>query len=386
MLKISDRAQPLQQSGIRAATAECARIGGINLAQGICDFPIHASLKEATNRAMQADKTTYSACEGIYPLRELIAKKCREFNHIEIDPQTEVIVTHGSTGAYVTALMTLLNPGDEIILFEPFYGYHKNIAKLVDVNIKTITIDINNNFAIDFNALRNAISAKTRGIVLCTPCNPCGKVFSKQELLTIGKLAKQHDLFIITDEIYEYITYPGSEHISLASLEDFKQRTITISGFSKTYNMTGWRLGYATGPKHIIEKMALLQDLIYVCPNTPLQYAVMTAFEMPAEYYQTMRESYTEKRQLIMQVLHDLNIKFTAPEGAYYIIADLNHLGYHDDQALVRLFLDQAKIATVPGRAFYHDPAFGRGQVRICYAVTDERLVQAVADLQGMRL
>jgi len=287
----------LKQSGIRAASTRCKAIGGINLGQGVCDIPVEASIKQGVFKAVTDDKSTYSPCEGIYPLREKIAEKMQAFNKVNYDPQTEVMVTSGSTGAFVCAVTTLFEPGDEIILFEPFYGYHKNILELKGMTVKSVSLDLQD-LSFDLNELKANISEKTKGIVVCTPNNPTGKVYSKAELLAIGELAKAHNLWILTDEIYEYITYDGYEHISMASLLDHKTRTITISGLSKTFNMTGWRLGYACGPAKIIEKMVLVQDLVYVCPATPLQYAAIAALELPQSYYNSMQEHYTKKRMI----------------------------------------------------------------------------------------
>lgn len=268
MLKTSQVSETLRQSGIRAASTECEKIGGINLGQGICDLPTPEVIKQAAIRAIEHEKNVYSACEGVFNLRQAIAHKIQTFNKIPVQAETEVLVTHGSTGAFICATMSLFNPGDEVILFEPFYGYHKNILELYQVQVKAVPINLDD-LSVQMEDLEQAITPKTRAIIICTPCNPCGKVFSEQELLAIGEIAEHYDLAVITDEIYEYITYPGYKHVSFARLKNFKERTITISGCSKTYNMTGWRLGYASGPAHVIAKMALVQDLVYVCPATP---------------------------------------------------------------------------------------------------------------------
>ena len=274
MLRISEIAKPLKQSGIRAASTMCRERNGINLGQGVCDINIIEPIKEAAIQAIEDNHSTYSACEGAFKLRESIAKKVRHFNRFQVDPVTEVIACHGATGAFVCATKTLFNPGDEIIVFEPFYGYHKNILDLMNVSLKGVPINMKD-FSIDMAQLEDTIGPNTKGIIICTPNNPTGKVFSKEELLAIGDLAIKHDLAIITDEIYEYITYPGFEHVSMAALSDeLKARTITISGFSKTFNMTGWRLGYATGPAHIIETYGAHTRLLLCLP----QYTTTTCW------------------------------------------------------------------------------------------------------------
>lgn len=379
----SKKTQHLKQSGIRSASVRCAKLGGINLGQGVCDIPTSDIIKQQAYDSIKQNHNTYAPCEGIFSLRNAIAKKLLHFNQIAVDPEQEVLVSHGSTGAFVTASITLFNPGDEVILFEPFYGYHKSILELHDVHVKTVPIKLPD-LTIDIDDIKKAITSKTRGIVICTPCNPCGKVFSREELLAIGKLAELHNLYVITDEIYEYITYPGHQHCSLASLEDFKHRTVTISGFSKTYNMTGWRLGYAAGPAAIIQKMALVHDLLYVCPPTPLQHAVLAAFELPEHYYQEMNEKFLQKRDLVIDALQAMQFDVTVPQGAYYILANFSRLKFADDEVAVKHLLENAKVATVSGRSFFVDPLHGKQLIRVCFALNEEKINLALLQLQAI--
>lgn len=384
MLKISEKAKDLKQSGIRAASVRCVQRGGINLGQGICDMPIPDTIKKAAYQAIENNKSIYSPCEGVITLREAVAKKIKQFNKIYIDSANEIIITHGSTGAFVSTVLTVFNPGDEIILFEPFYGYHKNILQLHGMQIKTVSLSLKD-FSIDMNQLEHVIGKNTRGIVICTPNNPSGKVFTKDELLAIGKLAEKHNLCVITDEIYEYIVYPEYQHISFASLENFKDRTITISGFSKTYNMTGWRLGYASGPAHIMEKIALVQDLLYVCPVTPLQYALLAAFDFGGHYYQDMAEKYLGKRDLTVNALRDVGFKIAIPQGAYYLMCDFSALGFADDIEAANTLMDKANVATVIGRSFYLNPEDGKNILRVCYALDEEKVAQAMKQLKAAK-
>lgn len=374
--------QSLKQSGIRAASQQCARLGGINLGQGICDLPTPDLIKEEAYSAIEHNKSIYSACEGIFPLRQAIAHKINTFNHVNVDSETEVLVTHGSTGAFVCASRVLFNPGDEVLLFEPFYGYHKTILALMDVSVRCVPIQLDNNFAIDYQLLADSITPKTKAIIVCTPNNPTGKVYSHEELMTIGLIAEKNDLYVITDEIYEYITYSGFEHVSLASLKNFKERTITLSGFSKTYNMTGWRLGYASGPKEIIQKMALVQDLIYVCPATPLQYALLAAFKLEPSYYDNMRSMYETKGQEAIHALTEMGFNVTRPQGAYYIMADFTPLGFKDDQEAATFFLNDAKVASVTGRSFYFNPKHGQHCLRFCYALNEQSVTTAYQQMR----
>lgn len=381
MPKLSDKTNSLQQSGIRAASTRCAAIQGINLGQGICDLPIVEPIKQAAYLAIQQDHSTYSACEGLFLLRQKLAKKMHSFNQMTVDPHAEIVITHGSTGAFVAAIMTLFNPGDEVILFEPFYGYHKNILELQGLSVRAVPLCLENLTFAEAD-LERAITAKTKGIVICTPNNPSGKVFSKEELSFIGNLAEKHDLFVITDEIYEYITYPGYEHVSLASLGQFKERTVTISGFSKTYNMTGWRMGYAVAPADIAQKMSLIQDLLYVCPATPLQHAVLAALDLPQSYYDDLRAGYLHSRNFVVQALRDLGFKLTEPQGAYYLMADFSALGFANCDEAAQSLLDRAKVATVPGSAFYIHKSAGNQVLRFCYALTEDKLERALGQLR----
>lgn len=380
-INISNRVKNLKQSGIRAASLRCAELNGINLGQGVCDLPILDEIKQAAGSAIEHNKSLYSACEGIQPLREKLTQKINNFNQIPVKPEN-VLVTHGATGAFYSAMTVLFEPGDEVVIFEPFYGYHKHLLQLNGVSTQTVKINMQD-FSFDFDDLSAAINSKTRAILICTPCNPAGKVFTKQELLKIGHLAEQHDLMVITDEIYEYITYPGHEHISIASLEKFKERTLTISGFSKTYNMTGWRLGYVSGPEEVIERMALVQDLVYICPSTPLQHAVLTALDLPESYYIDMADLYLKKRDKVVSSLREMGFKVSSPQGAYYLLADFSELGFKDDAQAAEFFMEKAKVATVTGRSFYTDPADGQFILRLCFAMSEVKLDQAMGQMRA---
>lgn len=383
MKKLSEIVKDLKQSGIRAASTRCAELQGINLGQGLCDIPTHDKVKNAAKQAITENKNLYASHSGVAPLRTALAEKIAKFNHVKVDPQTQILVAHGSTGAFVSAIKTLFNPGDEVILFEPFYAYHKKIIELLGMTTKVCDISLVD-FHVDMQALAQLITPKTKGILVCTPNNPTGKVFSKQELIQIGELAKKHDLYVITDEIYEYITYPGFEHISLASLNDYADFTVTISGFSKTYNVTGWRVGYAYGPAEIIHKMTLVHDLLYICPPTPLQHAMLEALQLGDEYYQNMRDDFLVKRDYIMRELRALGFTMPTPEGGYYLMVDCEKLNWGDDQAVANKLLEQAKVAVVPGGSFYLNPKEGQSIVRVCYALEQAKLEAAIANIKQL--
>lgn len=371
----------LRQSGIRSASVRCAALQGINLGQGVCDIPTHDNIKAAAAKAINENKNLYAAYEGVFDLRSALAQKIQNFNKVSVDPNKNILISHGSTGSYVSAVKTLFNPGDQVILFEPFYGYHKHVLELLGVHATAVNAE-DENFAIDFDQLRVAITPKTRGIVICSPCNPSGKVFTREELITIGNIANEHNLFIITDEIYEYITYPGHEHISIASLNDFAQRTVTISGFSKTYNVTGWRLGYSYGPEEIMNKMALVHDLLYICPPTPLQHAMIAALNLDDQYIQEMQDSFLNKRNLMVSALRNFGFRMREPQGAYYLMANFKDLGFENDEVAANLLLEQAKVATVTGRSFYQKPESGCYELRFCFALSEDKIQAAMDNIR----
>lgn len=379
---MSQKAAFLRQSPIRSASVYCAAIQGINLGQGVCDIPAHNKIKIAAATAINENKNLYAPHEGILELRNALAQKIQQFNGVKVDPHKELLISHGSTGSYVSAVKTLFNPGDEVILFEPFYGYHKNILDLLGIKPVGVTIE-QEDFTLNIDHLRRAITPKTRGIVICTPCNPSGKVYSEAELIQIGELAKKHDLYILTDEIYEYITYPGYEHVSIAKLNDYWHNTISISGFSKTYNVTGWRLGYAYGPEDIIHKMALVHDLLYICPPTPLQHAMIAALHLDQEFIDNMRTAFLQKRDLMVSSLREMGFVLRQPQGAYYLMADFRALGFENDEVAAKYLLDNAKVATVPGRSFYQHAESGMHQLRFCFALEIDKIQMAMDNIRA---
>lgn len=283
MKPLSALTESLSQNYIRSVTARVNAVNGINLGQGICDMPTPAPIKEGAKKAIDNDKSIYAPFGGIDPLKEHIVEKVKSFNRIPVSGGDNILITAGSTGAFVNTIFALLDPGDEVIQFEPLYGYHSSILALRDVVQKTVPL-FPPTWDVDFERLESVITPKTKAIVITTPNNPCGKVWSKQELEQLADLLIKHDLYAITDEVYEYMTYNGRTHTSLAAIDGMFERTITLSSFSKTFNMTGWRLGYATGPETIIKKMGLLSDLFYICAPTPLQFGLADGFATDYAY------------------------------------------------------------------------------------------------------
>jgi len=375
----------LEQSAIRAISFRCAELNGINLGQGICDHPVHPAIKQAAIDAINHDKNIYVPMQGISELRQAIAQKMQGFNKVPC-AEDNVLVTHGATGAFVSAAKTLFSPGDEVILFEPFYGYHKKLLEMLSIQVKALPL-VGDNYALDVDALRSAIGPRTRAILICTPCNPCGKVFTREELIAMGDLAIEKDLYVLTDEMYEYITYPGHEHCSLASLgEQYFDRTITISGFSKTYNITGWRMGYLVAAKDILEKIALANDLFYICAASSFQYACLAALSLPQSYYTDMRAMYLENRDFFVNGLREIGFSVTLPKGAYYTLADFSKLRLADSDNPAMVLLEETRVAAVDGRAFYNDEAKGRHIFRFCFSSSKDQLEKALEQMSQSQL
>ena len=281
-LRLSRIAPDLVQSEIRAMTMECDRVGGVNLAQGVCDTELPGPVAEGAIRAIRDGHNIYTRLDGIAPLREAIAEKLHRDNHLRVDPESEVLVTSGATAGFYAALMALLDPGDEVVLFEPFYGYHLNT--LTALRMTPVVVPLAwGDWSLDLDRLRAAITPRTRALVVNSPSNPSGKVFSRAELEAIAAVAEEHDLFLFTDEIYEYFVFDGTEHISPATLPGMAERTISISGLSKTFSITGWRIGYLTASARWLPAIAYFHDLTYVCAPSPFQYgAAAGLLQLPA--------------------------------------------------------------------------------------------------------
>jgi aminotransferase len=382
MNQISDRLRGLVQSDIRRMSRECERVGGINLGQGICDLPTIPELVEGACDAIASSKATYSKFEGIDPLRERIARKCERFNGFTVDPATEVVVTVGSTGGFATAAMATLNAGDEVILFEPYYGYHLNTLRILGVETKFVPLNPPD-WSIDFDALRAAFGPKTKGIVVCTPSNPCGKVFTRDELARIGALAREHEAWVYTDEIYEYIVYDGRKHVSIASVDECRDIAITISGFSKTFSVTGWRIGYVAAPARIAGPIGLVNDLFYVCAPTPLQWGIARALEIGEEYYANLAADYEKKRDMLAEALREAGFTPFVPQGAYYMLAEVPE-GMGDDKQAAQMLLEETRVASVPGSAFFVSDR-GKRTLRFCFAKDFGALEEACKRLRAFR-
>jgi len=357
-------------------------MNGVNLSQGVCDQPAPDEVKEAAKRAIDDDHATYTNLKGIIELRTAIARKMREFNGIECDPETEVAVSVGSAGAFACACLSTLNHGDECVIFSPFYSYHVNLLKLLDIGVRFVDLKPPD-WSYSSAQLEAAFTERTRMVLVNTPVNPTGKVFSETELREIVRLANRHNAWIVTDEIYEYITY-GKPHISAGSFAEAKDRTVTISGASKTYAVTGWRIGYAVGPAELIAPMAVVNDLFYICAPSPLQYGIVGGMGLPDSYYEQMRADYLAKRELLVDTLRGIGFEPYVPDGSYYLLAAFQRGRWPNATAATEAILEQVGVATVPGSAFYRNPADGENQLRFCYAKQMADLEDACARLRRL--
>lgn len=364
-------------------SAECERIGGINLAQGVCDTPVPAPVEAEAIAAMRAGHNIYTRLDGIARLRNAIAAKQQRDYGLDYDPETEVLVASGATGGLHAAVMALLNPGDEVLLFEPFYGYH--VATLKSMRVKPVFVPLAApDWALDTDALRTAITPRTRAILLNTPGNPTGKVFTRAEIDAVAAACREHDLFLFTDEIYEYFVYDGQKHISPATLDRMRERTIVISGFSKTFSVTGWRLGYVTADAKWMGALSYFHDLTYVCAPSALQHGAAAGLEQLAPmFYHQLAADHQSKRERLVAALRDAGLTPSVPAGAYYILARVDRLPGANAAQKARQLLATTGVAAVAGSAFFR-PGGGENLLRFCFAKKDADLDEACARLRRL--
>lgn len=366
-LHLSEIAPAVIQSEIRAMSVECDRIGGINLAQGICDTELPHVVAAGATTAIEDGFNIYTRLDGIASLREAIAAKLMSYNGLNVDPEREVLVTSGATGALYASLLALLDPGDEVILFEPFYGYH--VSTLLSLRLKPVIVPLNvPSWDLDLDAVRNAVTSRTRAILVNTPSNPSGKVFLREELAGLAEVAIANDLFVFTDEIYEYFLFDEREHISLATLPGMRERTITISGLSKTFSITGWRVGYLAADARWIAAIGYFHDLTYVCSPAPLQFGAAAGLRQLADtdFYGQLRSEYEAKRNQICQALQDSGLTPSVPAGAYYVLANASRIDGANAKEKARTLLRKTGVAAVAGSAFFR-PGLGEDLLRFCF-------------------
>jgi aspartate/methionine/tyrosine aminotransferase len=385
---VSRKASLFTESVIREMTREALKYGAVNLSQGFPDFSAPYDIKRRAMDAIDNDVNQYAITWGSKDFRDAIAHKTKNFLGIEIDPEREITVTCGSTEGMIAAMMATVDPGEEVIVFEPFYENYAPDAILSDAHPRYVPLR-----APDWNFYRDELKAtfnkNTKAIIVCNPNNPTGKVFSRDEMEFIAGLCQEFDALCFTDEIYEHILYPrdGADirHISMAQLDGMRERTVVVNSMSKTYSVTGWRVGYCIAPPEITGAIRKVHDFLTVGAAAPLQAAGAYALSLPEEYYDTLQKEYQARRDLLLPVLEQSGFKTFVPDGAYYIMTGISAFGFSDDVEFTRHLIREVGVACVPGSSFYSNPADGAQQVRFCFCKKDETLNRAAERLSKLR-
>jgi len=383
-LRSSQQMAFLRQSEIRNMTVECAKVSGINLSQGVCDTELPEPVRLGAAAAMLEGTNSYTRYDGLAELRRAIARKVLRDTGASVDPEAEVVVTSGATGAFYAACLGLFDAGDEVVLFEPYYGYHLDTLRAVSVTPRLVPLDLQD-WSFSAESLRRAIGPKTRAIIVNTPGNPSGKVFTRAELELIADLAREFDLYVITDEIYEYFLYDGRAHVSFATLPGMRERTLTLGGFSKTFSITGWRIGYLVATAELCHQLGQVHDLVYVCAPAPLQIGVARGLEqLPESFYQELKQQYARKREKLCAALERAGITPHVPQGAYYVLADSRSLPGETPKERALSLLGLCGVAAVPGSAFFESGG-GDDLLRFSYAKREAELDEACRRLDEFR-
>jgi aspartate/methionine/tyrosine aminotransferase len=386
---LSDKVEHFTESVIREMTRQAMQHGAVNLAQGFPDFSAPADIKRAAQEAVAADVNQYAITWGAKNLRNAIALQMQEWQGIAVDPETQITVCCGSTEAMISTLLAVCNTGDEVVIFEPFYENYGpdsvlSGAKPVFVKLRPPpTAD--GEWTFDERELRAAFHHQTKAIILNTPNNPTGKVFTRGELELIRDLCVEFNVLAITDEIYEHILYDGTQHISMASLEGMSERTVTINGLSKSYSVTGWRVGWAVGAPAITNAIRKVHDFLTVGAPAPLQEAGAAALGLPRAYYENLATGYNARRDRLIPALAEAGFRYFRPRGAYYVMTDITVFGFADDVAFTKYLVKEIGVAAVPGSSFYNDPRDGAKQVRFAFCKRDATLDEAGRRLRKLR-
>jgi aspartate/methionine/tyrosine aminotransferase len=386
---LSDKVEHFTESVIREMTRQAMLYGAVNLAQGFPDFPAPAEIKRAAQEAIAAEVNQYAITWGAKSLRNAIARQMQEWQGIAVDPETQITVCCGSTEAMISTLLAVCNKGDEVVIFEPFYENYGPDAVLSGA--KPVFVKLrppksgNDEWTFDERELRAAFHGQTKAIILNTPNNPTGKVFTRSELELIRDLCVEFNVLAITDEIYEHILYDGTQHISMASLEGMSERTVTINGLSKSYSVTGWRVGWAVGPSAVTNAIRKVHDFLTVGAPAPLQEAGAAALGLPRAYYENLATGYKARRDRLMPALTEAGFRCFRPRGAYYVMTDISAFGFTDDVAFTKYLVKEIGVAAVPGSSFYNDPKDGAKQVRFAFCKKDATLDEAGKRLRKLR-
>ena len=385
---VSRKANSFTESVIREMTREALKHGAVNLSQGFPDFAAPDDIKRKAMEAIANDVNQYAITWGAKDFRDAIARKTNWYLGFEIDPETEITVTCGSTEGMISAMMATVDPGDEVIVFEPFYENYGPDAILSDATPRYVSLRAPD-WSFDRAELRAAFNEKTRAIIVCNPNNPTGKVFSRDEMEFIAELCKEFDALCFTDEIYEHILYPREgtdiKHISMAQLEGMRERTVIVNSMSKTYSVTGWRVGYCIAPPEITSGIRKVHDFLTVGAAAPLQAAGAYALSLPAEYYEKLQREYQARRDVLLPVLEGAGFTTFVPDGAYYIMTDISAFGFSGDVEFTKHLIREIGVACVPGSSFYSVSNLGRQQVRFCFCKKDETLNRAAERLAKLR-
>lgn len=382
MPELSNRTSVFTDSVIRRMTRISNKYNAVNLSQGFPDFEPPRQILDRLAEVSKEDFHQYAITWGAQNFREALAEKIKHFSRMEVNPNSELVVTCGSTEAMMAAMMSVTNPGDKVIVFSPFYenyGADTILSGAEPIYIPLVPPEFN----FDANLLENAFKQNPKAIILCNPSNPCGKVFTRKEMEIIANLAKKYDAFVITDEVYEHILYEPNHHTYMASLPGMKERTITCNSLSKTYSITGWRLGYTYASPEITERIKKVHDFLTVGAAAPLQEAAVVGLKFGDEYYKNLQKEYTEKRDLFLKGLDEIGLKHSIPQGAYYILLDISEFGYESDLEFAEVLARDVGVGTVPGSSFFKEKE--NRYVRLHFAKKNETLYEALNRLNSIR-
>lgn len=386
--RVSQKASLFTESVIREMTREALKYGAVNLSQGFPDFAAPEEIKRVAMQAIADDVNQYAITWGARDFREAIARKTKWYLGLDVDPETELTVTCGSTEGMIAAMMATVDPGEEVVLFEPYYENYAPDAILSDARPRYVPLRAPD-WSFDREELRAAFNGKTKAIIICNPNNPTGKVFTRDELEFIAALCREFDALCFTDEIYEHILYPREdsvvEHVSMAQLEGMRERTVIVNSMSKTYSVTGWRVGYCIAPPEITNAIRKVHDFLTVGAAAPLQAAGAFALALPPEYYDRLQTDYRARRDLLLLTLEAVGFRTFRPDGAYYIMTDISSFGFESDIEFTRHLIRDIGVACVPGSSFYSRPELGAQQVRFCFCKKDETLNAAAERLSKLR-
>jgi aspartate/methionine/tyrosine aminotransferase len=381
---ISRKAASFTESVIREMTRLAMDHGAVNLAQGFPDFPAPEEVKRAAIEAIEADINQYAITWGARGFREAIAAKFERTYGVSVDPEREICVTCGSTEAMIASMLGILDPGDEVVVFEPFYENYGPDAIMAGAVPRYATLH-EPDWSIDEDELSSCFTSRTRGIIINSPNNPTGKVFSRDELELIAALCQKWNVVAFTDEIYEHILYGDARHIPPATVEGMRDRTVTVNALSKTYSVTGWRVGWTIAPPDLADGIRKVHDFLTVGAAAPLQEAGVVALNLPEAYYEKMAAEYDERRTFMLETLDAVGLPSSAPDGAYYVMADISGLGLGDDVAAARHLVEEIGVATVPGSSFFSRPELGRAKLRFSFCKRMETLHLAADRLMKLR-